>query len=83
MATTRRRKKTTTRKKTVRRTKRAKTTTRRLSTSGKKGSDMVRISFKGHRITLEKLFGKTPTAPHAVAHKLWAYVNKKKLAYIK
>ena len=44
---------------------------------------MVRISFKGHRITLEKLFGKTPTAPHAVAHKLWAYVNKKKLAYIK
>ncbi len=83
MATTRRRKKTTTKKRTVKRTKRAKTTTRSRSISGKKGSDMVRISFKGHRVTIEKLFGKKPMAPHAVAHKLWSYVNKKKLAYIK
>lgn len=77
-----RKRKRTTRKKAVRRTKRAKTT-RKRSTSGKKGANMIRISFKGHKMSLEKLFGKTPTTPHAVAHKLWTYVNKKNLAYYK
>ena len=82
MATTRRRKKTTTKKRTVRRTKRAKTT-RSRSTSGKKGANVIKISFKGHRVSAEKIFGKTPMTPEAVARKLWNYVNKKKLAYVK
>lgn len=77
---TRKKRRTTTRKRTVRKTKRAKTT-RSRRVSGKKSANMIRISFKGHKMSLEKLFGKTPTTPNAVANKLWNYVNKKKLAY--
>jgi hypothetical protein len=79
---TRRKRTTRTKKRTVRKTKRAKTT-RRRSTSGKKSANLIRISFKGQRISVEKMFGKTAMTPEAVARKLWSYVNRKKLAYYK
>jgi len=43
------------------------------------GLTKMRVAFKGHDITLEKLFGAAPIPVTDMTKKIWVYIKKHKL----
>ncbi len=68
-----------TKKRTVKRTTKKRPTKKR-TTKKKAAFGGYKVCFKGHKDSLEIVFGKTPIAPSLMTKKLWAYVKRKKLA---